>query len=112
MNNSREANVLRELDRVRSSLRSRLLNGKLSPDDYESHLYTLIRRIHRHLEVDDLSQGVREVLDGQENEITSHLQVVACHRNSVVFQGGDFDLYLSLQNLGGTLPQSSDWGTL
>jgi hypothetical protein len=38
--------------------------------------------------------------------------VVARYRNSVCFQGGDFDLYLSLQNLGGTLPQSSDWGTL
>jgi hypothetical protein len=112
MNNSREAIVLRDLNRVRSSLRSDLLNGKISPDDYESRHYGLINRIRLALVMDDLSQVVCEVLNEQESEIVNHLAVVARHRNSVVFQGGDFDLYLSLQNLGGTLPQSSDWGTL
>jgi len=115
MNISSKLNAHQELNRVRSSLRRDLLNGVISPDDYVAQLNDILHRVRsekRRVVGNPHLIGLCEVLDEEENEIAFHLKVVSRHRNSVCYQGGDFDLYLSLQNLGGTLPQSSDWGTL
>jgi hypothetical protein len=73
-------------------------------DTYVSLLEDAARRIRSVLA---FAQDIGlEIKDGEETEawaIVDHCEVVNAHRRSTCFQGGDFDLYLSLQSLGDTL---------
>jgi len=102
MTNSHEVINLETMAQCLADARTLLRDGDMCADTYVSLLEEAARLIRSVLA---FAQDVGLEIDDEEvteaYEIVDHLTVVANHRKSICFQGGDFDLYLDLQNPGG-----------
>lgn len=102
MTNSHEVINLETMAQCLADARTLLRDGDMCADTYVSLLEEASRLIRSVLA---FAQDVGlEILDGEEKEayeIVDHCKVVDAHMRSTSFQGGDLDLYLDLQNLGG-----------
>jgi hypothetical protein len=89
--------------------RTLLRDGDMCADTYVSLLEEASRLIRSVLAfAQDVGLEIRDEDIAEAYEIVDHLKVVRAHRNSACFQGGDWDLYLSLQNPG--CNPDSDYG--
>ncbi len=102
MTNSHEVINLETMAQCLADARSLLRDGDMCADTYVSLLEEAARLIRSVLA---FAQDVGlEIDDGEEKEawsIIDYFNVVKDHQESPCFQGGDFDLYLDLQNPGG-----------
>jgi len=102
MNNSHEVITLETMAQCLADARTLLRDGDMCADTYVSLLEEASRLIRSVLA---FAQDIGlEIDDGDETEaweIVDHYEVVKGHQASSYFQGGDFDLYLDLQNPGG-----------
>jgi len=112
MDISSNLNTLRSMIRDLELARSKLHANEISADDY----FATICDVYKHLrEVQRMESGLLSgdyyEIEKEADTLSDHLKVVAAYRNSTCFQGGDFDLYIDLQNPGG-VPSRSGWGVL
>jgi hypothetical protein len=111
MSNSHEVIKLETMAQCLADARTLLRDGDMCADTYVSLLEEAARQLRSVLA---FAQDVGlEIDDGDESEawsIIDFYNVVKNHQESPCFQGGDFDLYLDLQNPGGypTLVAESD----
>jgi hypothetical protein len=93
--------------------RTELSLGRITSDDYESLLSLAVMHSEEMLRgMWMFDEASYEAIDSETERLKYHLAVVQKHRNSTCFQGGDWDLYLDLQNPGGNLPSQTGWGVL
>ena len=103
--------MTKKISRKANLLRAMVLDlASSDPSPIKRHIEILenyFKHVDREVDMSCPNSGkgeqslARESEDAQENEAYAyHLTEVRAHRNSLVFQGGDFDLYLSLQNPG------------
>jgi hypothetical protein len=104
MTNSHEVINLETMAQCLADARTLLRDGDMCVDTYVSLLEEASRLIRSVLA---FAQDVGlEIADGEETEawaIVDRYQAVLTHRRSTYFQGGDFDVYLDLQNPCDTL---------
>jgi len=104
MTNSHEVINLETMAQCLADARALLRDGDMCADTYVSLLEEAARLIRSVLA---FAQDVGlEIDDGEETEawaIVDRYQAVLKLRRSTIFTGGDFDLYLDLQNTGDTL---------
>ena len=102
MTNSHEVINLETMAQCLADARTLLRDGDMCADTYVSLLEEAAKLLRSVLA---FAQDVGlEIDDGEQTEayeILDHFGVVQGHRQSSFFQGGDFDLYLDLQNPGG-----------
>jgi hypothetical protein len=104
MNDSHEVITLETMAQCLADARTLLRDGDMCADTYVSLLEEASRLIRSVLAF--AQESWLEIRDEETAEawaIVDHSNVVEAHRRSACFQGGDLDLYLDLQNLGGTL---------
>jgi len=102
MTNSHEVITLETMAQCLADARSLLRDGDMCASTYVSLLEEAARLIRSVLAF--AQDAMLDIQDGEETEayeIVDRFAVVQAHRNSTCFQGGDFDLYLDLQNPGG-----------
>jgi len=113
MTNSHEVINLETMAQCLADARSLLRDGDMCADTYVSLLEEAARLIRSVLA---FAQDVGlEIDDGDEQEaweIVDRFNVVKDHQASSCFQGGDFDLYLDLQNPGGYPTLVAESGTV
>ena len=113
MNGSHEVITLEAMAQCLADARTLLREGDMCADTYVSLLEEAARLIRSVLA---FAQDVGlEIDDGDEQEaweIVDHYSVVKSHQESPFFQGGDFDLYLDLQNPGGYPTLVAESGTV
>jgi hypothetical protein len=111
MTNSHEVINLESMAQCLDDARILLRDGDMCADTYVSLLEEAARLIRSLLTfVQDVGL---ELIDEDETEawaIIDRYQTVLTHRRSTTFQGGDFDLYLSLQDPWDTLVLESQFG--
>jgi len=112
MSISSNLNTLRSMIRDLELARSRLHANEITADEYFTQLCGVYNRfrLEQRMESGLLSGDYYEI-EKEADALQSHLAVVQAYRNSTCFQGGDFDLYIDLQNPGG-LPSRTGWGVL
>jgi len=102
MSNSHEVIKLETMAQCLADARTLLRDGDMCADTYVSLLEEAARLIRSVLA---FAQEIGLEIDDEEEteawEIVDRFKLVQAHRNSSCFQGGDFDLYLDLQNPGG-----------
>nr|QDH90307.1 MAG: hypothetical protein H2RhizoL4958535_000001 [Leviviridae sp.] len=113
MSISSKLNTPRTIAQCVALARKELKLGLISSDDYESILSLAVMRCYevaRRVWMFDLVDYGE--IETEADSLKDHLAVVQKHRNSTCFQGGDWDLYLDLQNPGGNIPSQTGWGVL
>jgi hypothetical protein len=111
MSNSSELITLRDMVRDLPSIYRRLCDGDWTMNEYREFLRDLFEIIDRALDNEGSLTSTRESENDQEaEEALTTLKVARAHRNSLMFQGGDFDLYLSCQDPWSALPGQTGWG--
>jgi len=110
---SSNLNNLRSMIHNLGLARENLRLKKISPDEYFTLICGSVNRLRlEEVMGSDLTSEEHDEIAQEANVLSCHLAVVQRHRNSTCFQGGDFDLYLDLQNPGGNFPSLSGWGVL
>jgi hypothetical protein len=112
MTNSHEVINLETMAQCLADARTLLRDGDMCADTYVSLLEDAARQIRSVLAF--AQEAGLEIEDGEETEawaIVDRYHAVLKLRRSAFFQGGDFDLYLDLQNLGDTLVVEPGFGT-
>jgi hypothetical protein len=101
MTNSHEVINLETMAQCLADARHLLRDGDMCADTYVSLLEEAARQIRSVLAfVQDVGLELIDEDKKETDALLSHCKVVEDYRKSSCFQGGDFDLYLDLQNPG------------
>jgi len=112
MSISSKLNTLRSMVQNLELARAKLHGSEISADEYFSQLCGVYNRFRLEERMGSgLLPGDYYEIAKEADALQDHLAVVQAYRNSTCFQGGDFDLYIDLQNPGG-VPSRSGWGVL
>lgn len=122
MSHSTELMTLRDMVCDLSTKQDAVRNGRCNLADFADYFRDLFRVIDEVLATEDLRESVWGTRDngapvwtgpgdGQETkDAITTLRVARAHRNSLCFQGGDFDFYLSCQDPWDALSCESSFG--
>lgn len=113
MSISSKLNTLRSMIQNLELARQSLHQGEISADEY----FDLVSGAYKRLRLEErmesgLLSGDYYEIAQEADTLAGHLAMVTSYRNSTCFQGGDFDLYIDLQNPGGAIPGRTGWGVL
>jgi hypothetical protein len=109
--NSSDLIALRDMVRNLPLIRARV-EDQQTARIYTEYLSKLMAAIDSTVRIHELSsawEGIGDE-DSETEEALVTLKVARAYRNSVVFQGGNWDLYLACQDPWSFIPQQSGWG--